>query len=247
MKLAIMQPYFFPYIGYFQLIHAVDKILLYENLDYMPKSWMTRNRILQKNGEPFYFHISVNNKSHNRKISEVQIVEDTHWKKKLLKSLYANYSYRNHFKNIFPVIEQIVNFQSNNLHEFIAHSIKTIAQLLDIKTEIVSNNSKYLSIENYLTEKYRSGVNIDHRKIDRLLLIAKEEKATTFINAIGGVQLYSKEELAKNNLELFFVKTGDLVYQQFSKTFYPNLSILDVLFNCGIDQTKQWIENYELI
>ena len=88
MKLAMMQPYFLPYIGYFQVIHAVDKMILYENIDYITEGWMNRNRIQIKNQQPSYINAVVSKKSSNKKIIEIQIEDGKIWKKKLLNKIF---------------------------------------------------------------------------------------------------------------------------------------------------------------
>ena len=108
MKLAIMQPYFFPYIGFFQLINSVDKILLYENFNFKCETWMARNRLLTKNGQPFYIHILVQSKSSFKKISEIKIVTEELWRIKLLKSLHYNYVSSKYYQEVFPQVEKII-------------------------------------------------------------------------------------------------------------------------------------------
>ena len=252
MKLAIMQPYFFPYIGYFQLIKSVDKILLYENVNFMLKNWMTRNRMLKINETPFFITIPVHSKSSFKKISEIELVNDERWKKALKKCLIYNYSRSSYFSDVFPKLEGIIDTEATDLHTYNSETIRLIARLLGINTQIENNNQKYLEMENELSRKYENSdtdesLEISQRKTERVILITKQEKANIFINAIGGTALYKKSEFADYGIDLYFIKTQDFTYKQFSKEFYPNLSILDVLLNCGIENTKKLLTNYDLI
>jgi hypothetical protein len=255
MKLAIMQPYFFPYIGYFQAIAAVDKYIIYDNLDYITEGWMNRNNILIKNRNPTYINALIAGKSSNKKIHEIELVQNQYWKKKLLKSIELNYKGSEFFEEVFPLIYEIVNSNYKLLHEFNSYIIKEICYFLDIKTIIVSNNNNYIELEEKLNEIDNG--NYDNfpellltrpiKKVARVIEICKIENAKTFINAIGGQALYSKDEFNKYGIELFFVKTNPFEYNQFSKSFIPNLSIIDILMHNGKEKTKKLINNYNLI
>ena len=113
MKLAIMQPYFFPYIGNFQLINAVDKFILYDNLNYIKEGWMNKNRILKKNKEPMYIIVPLEKKSSYKKCNQIKISKTGPWKKKMAKTVYYNYKSAPYFDKIFPIIESIINFDTD--------------------------------------------------------------------------------------------------------------------------------------
>jgi hypothetical protein len=255
MKLAIMQPYFFPYLGYFQAIKAVDKYILYENLDYITEGWMHRNRILVKNQNPIYINANIISKSSNKKINEIELVQNNVWKKKLLNSINLNYRGSAYFHEIFCLIEKLVKTESKFLLEYNANIIKEVCLFLEIKTSIISDNKHYLQLETNLNSidsgDYSQFPDLlltkPIKKVARVIEICKIENAKTFINAIGGQALYSKDEFNKYGIELFFVKTEPFEYKQFSKSFIPNLSIIDVLMHNGKEKTKELINNYNLI
>lgn len=252
MKLAIMQPYFFPYLGYFQLIKAVDKFILYENISFRKNTWMTRNRILIKNSNPYYINIPVSLKSSNKRIYEIKIANDKNWKERLLKKIVFNYKHSYYFQEVFPILEKVISIETESLHTYNCLSICRLADILGINTKIQFNNYNYLELENYLHLKYLTNdvnetYNISERKIERAILITIQEQATTFINAIGGKELYLKEDFSEHNIDLYFLKTNEYDYKQFSNTFYKDLSIIDVLLNCGIEKTKDLLNNFELI
>lgn len=255
MKLAIMQPYFFPYIGYFQAISAVDKYILYENLDYITEGWMNRNRILIKNQDPIYINAKIQNKSSNKKINEIELLKNNVWKKKLIKSLYFNYSGSNFFEEIFPFLNDLINTEHKFLFEFNANIISEICFLLEIKTTIVTDNNKYNELEVLLNkiedDDYASfpnlKINKPIKKVARVIEICNRENANIFINAIGGKELYNKNEFKKYGIDLFFIETRPYQYKQFSESFVPHLSIIDVLMHNGKEGTKELLNNYNLV
>ena len=241
-----MQPYFFPYIGYFQAIKAVDKYILYENLNYIKEGWMNKNRIQIKKQKPNYISVSLQKKSSNKKIKHVELNNLFNWKKKLINKVYLNYKGSAFFYEVFPLIEDCINIEADLLHNYNSDIIKKIAGFLEIETEIQSENREYLDLE-YNLEKGFLDLGENDIKTNRALEICKKERADVFINAIGGRELYSKARFKKEGIDLYFVKTNEISYIQFSDQFYPNLSIIDVLMNCGKENTKSLLNNYELI
>jgi hypothetical protein len=255
MKLAIMQPYFFPYLGYFQAIHAVDKYILYENFNYPTEGWMSRNRLIMKYNQPFFINALVKNKSPFKKIHEIELLENNKWKKKLLKALFLNYKGSVFFDEIYCLIESIILFECEFLHDYNANGIKSISQFLQIKTEISIKNSSYvkleyeldhLTLDNPFFKPYINLINLE-KKVARIIAICKMENSTVYINAIGGRDLYDKNIFKENGIDIFFVNTKQYKYKQFSKEFISNLSIIDVLMHNGKEGTKKLIENYNLI
>ena len=254
MKLGIMQPYFFPYLGYFQGINAADKYILYDNLNFIKEAWMNRNRYLIKNGKSGFFTVPLKAKSSFKKICEIELIDNSTWKKKILNSLFLNYKSAEYFDDVFPMIENVINYPTNKLTELNFQSIKSVCDFLNLKTELSADSLKYIDIEIKLAADKIDKKNFPdiklinwQRKIIRIIEISRMEKADIFINAIGGMELYSKEVFNNNGIELLFVKTLAYCYKQQSTVFYPNLSIVDVLMNCGRERTNELIKNYELV
>lgn len=255
MKLAIMQPYFFPYVGYFQAIHAVDKYILYENLDYITEGWMHRNRILVKNQNPIYINAHIVGKSSNKKIKEIELVQNNSWKKKTLNSISLNYRGSNFYDETFALIEPLILNDPKYLFEFNANIIKKISIYLDLKTQIISSNKNLEQLEHDLNTIDKNDYSIfpelkktmPIKKVARVLKICEIEKATVFINAIGGMELYTKDEFKKYNIDLFFIETKPYSYKQFSNNYFPHLSIIDVLMHNGKTGTMEILKNYNLI
>lgn len=254
MKLAIMQPYFFPYIGYFQAINAVDLYILYDNINFIKKSWINRNRHLLINHNLCYFYVSLKEKSSFKKIHEIELIDNDKWKKQMLKGIFFNYKKAKYFNDIFPLIEYVINYQTNKLSELNFQSIKCVCDYLNIKTELIVDNVKYYDIEKKLTAK-----NIDEKdfpdlklinwqhKVVRILEICRIERANIYINAIGGIELYSKDEFLKNGIDLKFIKTKKIEYKQFDNDFVPDLSIIDVMMFNSPEEIREILNQYELV
>jgi hypothetical protein len=258
MKLGIMQPYFFPYIGYFQLIRAVDKYILYENLEYIKDGWMHKNRVLVKNHGPTNISLKILGKSSFKKIVEITLVNDDRWKRKLLRTIQQNYSNSVYYQEVYPLIEFLINMPEKNLHVYNSKIILAICNYLDIETYVQYQNTNYLDLEKKIQDKFdlqrkdnNSQLNIYdenyEKKTVRVIEICKQESAKMFINAIGGKSLYSKNQFFQHGIDLFFLKTKNISYKQLSAEFFPNLSIIDVLMNCGKLGTKKLLKEYKLV
>ena len=232
MKLAIMQPYLFPYIGYFQLIYAADKFVVFDDVYYINKGWINRNNILI-NGVSNLFTVPLKEASQNKLINEVYICEDLKWRSKLLKTIELSYKKAPFFKEVFPLIEKAFNLNIEKIAAFNTEIIKTICSFLEIRTEIVSSSSIY----NNSTKKGQ----------DRILDICLKESASYYINPIGGVELYSNAIFQENKIELRFIKSKSITYKQFENKFIPGLSIIDVLMFNKQSDIINMRGQYELI
>lgn len=229
MKLGIMQPYIFPYIGYFQLINAVDKFVLYDNIQFTKKGWINRNRILV-NGAAEYFTIPLKKDSDYLNVVDRKLSDSfTEEKTKLLRKISGAYTKAPFFSEVFPVIESIFERKADNLFHFIHQALLDTCNLLDIKTEIIVS----------------SAVDIDHRlkSQEKVLAICKTLQATQYFNPIGGVELYDKEDFNANHIQLNFLQADAMEYPQLKNEFVPWLSIIDVLmFNESI-KIKEYIQS----
>ncbi len=229
MKVAIMQPYLFPYIGYFQLIKAVDLFVIYDNIEYTKKGWINRNRILV-NGKDEYFSIPLKKDSDFLPVNQRFLAESYSKDKiKLLSKIKEAYKKAPQFEMVFPLIESILNSKETNLFEFIHHSLLTICTFLEIKTPIVISST----------------IAIDHRlkAQEKVIAISKSLTATHYINAIGGVDLYSKTTFETNQLQLNFIQSNPIHYQQFDNDFLPWLSIIDVMMFNSKEEINAFLSN----
>jgi hypothetical protein len=222
MKLAIMQPYFFPYIGYFQLIAAVDQFIVYDNIKYTKKGWINRNRMLQ-NGKDVMFSLPLKSDSDSLDVCERELAADFN-RDKLLNQFKGAYRRAPYFEQAFPLIEQIVRYPDANLFRFLKHSIVRLCEHLGIATEI----------------KVASVVPIDHslKSQDKVLALCKAAEANTYLNVIGGLNLYKEETFRGNDIDLQFIQAKPFEYVQFGKTFVPSLSIIDVMMFNPLDSVQ---------
>ena len=249
-----MQPYFFPYLGYYQLVYSVDKFVLYDNLKYIKHGWVNRNRLLQVNRSPFFFRIPVPKKYlSKKKIRDIRI-KDQSWRKWLIKSIIFNYKRSPYFEDVFPLLESIILSKTDFLSTLNKISITEIASYLGIDTDI-STDPSFDDLESKLVEESSELSDIfpdihlitPSVKLIRGIEICKSLKADTFINLIGGINLYPKEEFKRNGLDIFFLDMKEIRYRQNHKDFFPRLSIIDVLMNCGKKGTIDLLNEYVLI
>jgi WbqC-like protein family len=232
MKLAIMQPYFMPYIGYFQLIAAVDQFIVYDNIKYTKKGWINRNRMLQ-NGQDVMFSLPLKSGSDSLDVCERELAADFN-KDKLLNQFKGAYRHAPYFEQTLPLLEQIVRYEDANLFRYLHHSIVKTCEHLGITTPI----------------KISSSIDIDHslKSQDKVLTLCEAAGATNYINTIGGLELYSKDVFRERGIELNFIKSKPLEYAQFGGEFVPWLSIVDVMMFNPLDAVRMIITtNYELI
>jgi len=232
-KVAIMQPYFLPYIGYWQLIHAVDEFVVYDNIEFTKKGWFNRNRILETDHDRL-FTVPIKKDSDFLPVNERYLSDDSDQENaRTLRVIQANYKKAPQYAAVYPLIESCFLFPNKNLFEYNYHAIKTICEYLDITTEIVIS----------------SKVTIDHslKGADKVLAICEAEGADLYINAIGGMELYDKVMFQARGVELQFIKSKPIEYEQFGKAFVPWLSIIDVLMFNDKQTVKHMLDMYELI
>lgn len=231
-KLAIMQPYFLPYIGYIQLIAAVDKFVVFDDVNYISRGWINRNRMLI-NGAPITFTIPLSNSSQNKLISDIKILDDNQWRGKMLRSFQQSYSKAPNFKQTYEMLEGIIAFPSTDLNVFLLNSLQTLAVYLNLKTNIISSSKKY--------------DNSHLKGEDRIVDICAKEKAEIYLNPIGGFELYKRDVFQKKGVLLNFLKSREFTYPQGKHPHTPWLSIIDVLMFNSKDVVKDLLLQYEVL
>ncbi len=229
MKLGIMQPYFLPYIGYWQLINAVDKYVIYDDVNFINKSWINRNSILL-NGNKHQINLLLTEASQNKLINQVAIQDN---QTKLIRTIELNYKKAPMFQQVFPLFLHIMEHSDKNLAKFIGNSIVEISKYLSIETEFIYSST--LDKDNTL------------RAQDKILNICKLLNANKYINAIGGADLYSKDDFNKVGIELSFLETKIEPYKQFKNEFVPYLSLLDVMMFNDVESINIMFNKYNLI
>lgn len=232
MKLGIMQPYFMPYIGYFQLINAVDKYVICDDVNYIKGGFVNRNRILI-NGQPSYINVPLKNVSQFKHINEIELSDDKSMFDKQLKTISRTYRKAPYFKEVYDILENIFSNKYDNLAEINIASIKSVCKYLNIETEILISSSM---------ERDRN-LKREHMVMD----ICKIMNADEYYNAIGGTSLYDKNQFLKEGIKLSFIKTNDIIYDQFKNEFIENLSIIDVMMFNSKDKIHQLLKEYKLV
>lgn len=236
MKIGIMQPYFFPYIGYWQLINACDEFILFDDIQYIRHGWINRNRILKPEEGWQYIMVPLQSHSRNDLIRNIRASQNFQWKEKILRQL-------GYYKKIAPFYLDTINLIKNILDEVIETSIVHINEI------IIKSLCKYLDIRTNIT--ISSGQNFDYSKVNSAgewaLRISEQKKADAYINPISGKELFSKENFNHSNIKLLFLNSHEIKYNQKRPLFIPSLSIIDVLMFNGRDKTIEMLNLYNIL
>ncbi len=230
MKAAIMQPYLFPYIGYFQLINAVDFFVVYDDVNFIKKGWINRNNILVNNTK-YQFVFPVKHQSQNAIINTLYLEKEV--KNNFLKTVQLAYSKAPFFNDCYPILSEIFYYNQNNLAEFIFNSLKKICNYIGIKTEFLISSE--IEKDNKLKGQ------------QKIIEICKNLNVSKYINPIGGIELYDINIFSDNAIKLNFIKTKHIVYKQFDNVFVPWLSIIDILMFNSKAEINKMLNDYELI
>ena len=232
MKVSIMQPYFFPYIGYFQLIANSDVFVIYDDVNFIKKGWINRNSILVNNTS-YLFSMPLQNVSQNKHINEIFISDLDKWKRDLLKTISSSYKKAPFYQDVYPLIEKIISFDELNLALYIQYSLQNLCEYLNLNTKLIMSSEIVK--------------NNDLRGENKIIDICLQLGATQYVNAIGGFELYTKENFRVKNIDLKFIKSENIVYQQFKNEFVPWLSIIDVLMFNSKNQVISMLNEYDLV
>lgn len=234
MTLAVMQPYIFPYLGYFQLVNAVDTFVFFDDVNFINKGWINRNQLLN-NDRSQRFTVSLSKASQNKKINEIHLADFPNWKSNFLKTVELNYKKAPQFKFVFGWLNDFFLKDYLLINELATESIVAVSRLLGLRTEF--NRSSALS---YLNGSVQTG----EQKIIRICKILGADK---YINLMNGKDLYNEQNFADENIRLRYIKIDDLAYEQFGKdVFVPNLSIIDVLMFNRVEKIKLLLNDYTL-
>ncbi|GAB3544333.1 WbqC family protein [Noviherbaspirillum agri] len=232
-KIGMMQPYLFPYLGYFQLIAAVDVFVLGDDLQYVKESWINRNRILM-NGKDKLITFPLKKGAHLSKINERALSDDYQSEmQRLLRVLYAAYAKAPYYKKVNPLLEEIFMHRETNLAKYAENSIRKLCAYMSIATPILIASDLEI---NDVSDKQ-----------DRVIRTAKKLDGQTYINFVGGMQLYDFDRFEAHGMELKFHKIGDVSYPQFRNEFVPLLSIIDVLMFNDIHEVRKKLNCYSLL
>lgn len=231
MTLGIMQPYFLPYLGYWQLLARVDAFVVYDNIQYTKKGWINRNRFL-RDGAPAWFTVPLRHASDYLDVREREVAPDFD-RGKLLRTLAASYRRAPEFETVFPLVERVVQAPLANLFDYVHHSLTETAAFLGVATPIVVSST--VAADPTLAAERR------------VLALCEAMGADTYLNPIGGQTLYSGETFASEGVRLQFLRPRLGEYPQFGGPFVPGLSILDVLMFNTRDAVREMLSECDVV
>jgi hypothetical protein len=232
MAVAIMQPYFFPYLGYFQLVQAADHFVLYDDVKFIKKGWINRNRISNHN-RIFWIRVPIHKLSQNKTIRETLIAWDAGFSSKLIVQLHSSYKKAPYFNQVIGIVENVIYKKPSNLAEFAGESVISVFEYLGIKKNI------YYSSQ--LEDCEKCG------RVERLISITNYFNDSTYINPINGKNLYDKNVFAEHNIDLRFLLPELPEYSDNSrKRFIPGLSIIDILMWNDVQSVRDMLTCYTL-
>lgn len=231
MKLAVMQPYFFPYLGYFALIKKVDRFVLFDTPQFIRHGWIERNMVLKPNGEPLYIKVPL--KKHNREtaINEIRIRETEDWRKKIFSQLEPYKKVAPNYDRVIDLLGEIFEIETDSIVELNVYALEKTCKFLGISTPIEIWSSMDVAIDSV------------HSPDEWALNISKALYAKEYYNPEGGVSFFNRDKFKKEGIELFFVKFHPKIYKQFTSDFTPFLSVIDVMMFNSKDKIEDMLEN----
>lgn len=231
MKIGIMQPYFFPYLAYWQLINIVDLYVVYDDVTYIKGGWINRNNILLE-GNRHLIMLPLEKASSFKKINEIYITKDAIAIKKIIKMLESAYGKAPYFDIIMPMIRRLI---VNNA----TISGLNYCALIEI--------NKYLGINTKILLSSEIDKNNDLKGQDKVIHINKLLGGDTYINAIGGLTLYNRDLFKENSLDIHFLQMEDTPYLQYKNEFISKLSIIDILMFNSKYEAMELLKKYTII
>lgn len=228
-----MQPYLFPYLGYFQLVQAVDRFVIYDDVTYIKQGWVNRNQI-RVNGQPYLFTLPLHAASSNTLICDLELDRGKFgaWRTKFLRTIAQAYARAPYVHATLGVIDEVLDGQATQLTEVLANGIRTVLEHCGCTTDLVLTSRKYRNSS--LTGQ------------DRIIDICLQERARMYINAPGGRHLYDRSSFAAHGLELRFLRPGLSSYAQGKQEFLSGLSMIDVLMYNAPEQLHSLINTFEI-
>lgn len=228
MKLAIMQPYFLPYIGYFQLMKATDMFVYYDDVTFIKQSWINRNRILL-NEKEYLFTLELEGASSFRNIACTGVGNN---RSKLLQTFIQAYRKAPYFNDAEPLLNSIFSSTEKNLPDYIVETHKLLFNYLGVEARTIKSSA--IPKDNCLKGQ------------DKVIEICKIMGADEYINSQGGKKLYSQWDFRENGITLSFLQPNEIRYEQFGNEFIPWLSVIDIIMFNSIAEVKLMLDNYRL-
>jgi len=235
MKLAIMQPYFFPYLGYFSLVESTDFFIFFDTPQYSRRSWMNRNRILHPTNGDNYIIVATNRQSRGTPLKDI-IISRENWKSKIygqLESVYKKSA--KYYYNTIELVRECIEKDFLYLAQLNIETIVGVCEFLGLPINYSVFSEMNLVLEEICAPD------------EWALNIAKATGYDIYRNAIGGQTFFDNNKYAANNVRLEFVQNNLSYYNQKKGCFFPGLSIIDVLMFNSPAETLTLIKDYEII
>jgi len=228
-----MQPYLFPYIGYYQLIDAADRFVVADDLQFIKQGWINRNRLLI-NGAAAFFTVPLKHHPADALIKDVEIDNSAgaRWRSPLLKTIANFYRRAASFDAVFPMVERVIGGPFTRIADMARASLREVCGYLGIATSVVESSSVY--------------ANAHLKGQDRVIDTCRAEGATDYVNASGGRELYSREAFLAHGVRLHFICSEPAEYPQFRAPFVPSLSVVDLLMFNTQAGARELLKRYRL-
>jgi hypothetical protein len=232
-KLGIMQPYLFPYIGYYQLMHAVDRFVVADDVTFIKQGWINRNRLLI-NGSAAYFTVPLRRHAADALIRDVEIADgqQQRWRGTLLKTIGNFYRRAPSFDRVYPIVERVIGGPFTRIADMARASLREVVDYLGMPVSVVESAAIY--------------GNSHLKGQDRVIDTCLAERADDYVNASGGQALYAREAFLARGIRLHFISTGPIEYRQFDGPFVPSLSVIDLLMFNAPEEARALLKRYEL-
>ncbi len=236
MRLGIMQPYFFPYLGYFSLIKYSERFVFFDTPQYISHGWVNRNRILKPDGTPGYITVPIQKAKQTATIEEILISENSDWKEKIYGQLTS-------YKRKAPRYNDTIEF----LHSILDKDYHNSLSVLNIET--TKEVCNYLGIQRQFDTFSEMNLNIDDVKMpdEWALNITKALGGDIYVNPPGGQSFFDKNKYTANNIELQFLKSNLKPYIQRIGRFEPGLSVIDAMMFCNPEEINDILDDFVII
>ena len=232
MKLGILQPYLFPYIGYFQLVRTVDAVVIYDDAQWMKGGWINRNRYLVE-GSHRFFTLPVAQGAVAESINQRVFAADVdHHKQRIIRQMAYSYGKAPHFDAVLALVERCFACNETNVAKFLLNTLRESCSLLDIRTPLVLASEM---------EK-KEGLRAEERVLD----INRVMGSSHYINPIGGIGLYDRARFDARGVRLSFLRPRQITYSQLGGAFVPSLSILDVMMFNSHEELSSLLGEFDL-
>ncbi|AQR96980.1 WbqC family protein [Clostridium saccharoperbutylacetonicum] len=221
---VIHQPDFLPYLGFFHRLLESDLYVVLDDVQFVgsSRSWHRRDKIKTKNGWQ-WITVSVEKTSRDTKIKDVYISKNDNWKIKNINLIIENYKNALYFNEIYPYIKELYDFQCEKMIDFNIKSIEMLMKLFDINIEM----------------NFASKLQANGKSNELLVDILKKVNGKVYLSGIGARDYYNSEPFEKSNIKVIWQEFNHPIYPQQYGEFIPYLSSIDLLFNCGIEQSRK--------